>query len=919
MGVFYFLKGEIHMSELKDTLLMPNTGFEMRGNLTIKEPKMIEKWHEMNLYEKMNQNREGCEEYLLHDGPPYANGDIHCGHMLNRLLKDFTVRYKNMKGYKTPFVFGWDTHGLPIEVRVTKSGVNRKAMSVADFRDHCKNYAYEQVARQKGQIKRLGCLGDYDHPYLTLMPEYEARQIDVFAAMALRGIIYKGLKPVYWSPSSESALAEAEVEYQDVTARTLYIAFDVLDGKDKLPEGSKVIIWTTTPWTIPHNKAIALNPKFEYGLYETEKGTFLFCSSLLEKVKETLELKEAKLLKTFHGQDLENLTVKHPLYERSSLIINASYVTAEDGTGCVHIAPDFGTDDFNACLKYNIRPTCPIDEKGVVHMEENDPINGLFYADSDAVVIDLLTKNGHLLKEIDIVHSYPHDWRTHKPVIFRATPQWFCSIEPIRKELLEAVHQIKWEPAWGEEKMVNMIKDRADWCISRQRSWGVPLPIIYNEDDSPIIEKEVFDHIREIIAKEGSNGWFNHDVKELLPEGYKNEKSPNGNFRKETDIMDVWFDSGSSWNGVLNERGLSYPSDLYLEGNDQYRGWFNASLILSVAYSGKAPFKTCLTHGWVMDENWQKMSKSAGNGIDPSKVANTSGADLLRLWASSVNFEADVAISESIIKTIADQYRKIRNTFKFMLGNLQDGADKPYIPGDKPTLWPVDNWILAQFEDVKNSVLAAYESFSFSKVQMLLTNFMVDLSSFYLDMTKDIMYCEKASSPRRKAVQYVLYKLTKELCLLFNPILSFTMDEVYSYLPGEKKASPQLEDMPSETHEYGKEDKEMYAKFKDLRTIALKALENKRNEGLIGSSLEAELEIVTSDKALYETLSKLEKDELARYFGVSEAEMELGNADSVTVEKDEHEVCERCRIAKIDVKERDNGHHLCDRCAKAIE
>jgi isoleucyl-tRNA synthetase len=383
--------------------------------------------------------------------------------------------------------------------------------------------------------------------------------------------------------------------------------------------------------------------------------------------------------------------------------------------------------------------------------------------------------------------------------------------------------------------------------------------------------------------------------------------------------MDVWFDSGSSWNGVLNERGLSYPSDLYLEGNDQYRGWFNASLILSVAYSGKAPFKTCLTHGWVMDENWQKMSKSAGNGIDPSKVANTSGADLLRLWASSVNFEADVAISESIIKTIADQYRKIRNTFKFMLGNLQDGADKPYIPGEKPALWPVDNWVLAQFEEVKNGVLAAYESFSFSKVQMLLTNFMVELSSFYLDMTKDIMYCEKASSPRRKAVQYVLYKLTKELCLLFNPILSFTMDEVYSYLPGEKKASPQLEDMPSETHEYGEEDKAMYAKFKDYRALVLKALENKRNEGLIGSSLEAELSLKVADAGLYEVLSKLEKDELARYFGASETEIEKAEENSVIVSKDEHEVCERCRTAKIDVKERGDGHHLCDRCAKAIE
>ena len=837
------------MSELKDTLQMPKTGFEMRGNLTIKEPKMIERWHEEDLYALMNKNREGCEEYLLHDGPPYANGDIHCGHMLNRLLKDFTVRYKNMCGYKTPFVFGWDTHGLPIEVKVTKSGVNRKAMSVAAFRNLCKEYAKEQVAKQKAQIKRLGCLGDYENPYLTLLPEYEARQIDVFAKMALRGIIYKGLKPVYWSPSSESALAEAEVEYQDVEARTLYIAFDVENGGDKLPAGSKVIIWTTTPWTIPHNKAIALNPKFEYGLYETEKGTFLFCKSLKEKVEETLGFEKCELVKSFRGQELENLTVKHPLYNRTSLIINATYVTDGDGTGCVHIAPDFGTDDFNACLKYNIRPTCPIDEKGVVHAEENDPINNLFYADSDAVVINLLKENGHLLKEIDIVHSYPHDWRTHKPVIFRATPQWFCSIEPIRKELLEAVHKIKWEPTWGEEKMVNMIKDRADWCISRQRAWGVPIPIIYNEDDSPIVDEVVFNHIREIIKAEGSNAWFEKEAKDLLPVGYTNEKSPNGNFRKETDIMDVWFDSGSSWNGVLNERGLSYPSDVYLEGNDQYRGWFNASLILSVACSGHTPFKKCVTHGWVMDENWNKMSKSAGNGIDPSKVANQFGADILRLWASGVDYVADVRISESIITTISDQYRKVRNTFKFMLGNLQDGEGVPYVyPSTKPELWPVDEWILAEYEEVKNTVLKAYEDFSYSKASATLTSFMVELSSFYLNIAKDILYCDEKDSKRRKAVQYVIYTMTKGLCLMWNPILSFTMDEVYSFIPGVTKASPQLDDMPKATSEYGEEYKSTFASFSKIRDIVLKALEDKRNEGVIGSSTEASVEAIYDDE-----------------------------------------------------------------------
>jgi len=907
------------MSELKETLLMPKSNFEMRANLTSKEPLLIKRWQETNLYQKMNDNRKGCEEYLLHDGPPYANGDIHCGHMLNRLLKDFTIRYKNMAGYRTPFVFGWDTHGLPIEVRVTKSGVNRKAMPVSDFRNLCKEYALTQVAHQKEQIKRLGCLGDYEGLYMTLLPEYEARQIDVFAKMALEGIIYKGLKPVYWSPSSESALAEAEVEYRDVVAKTMYVAFDVDDGKGLLPSDAKILIWTTTPWTIPHNKAIALNPRFEYGLYDTEKGKFLFATSLKEALIEKLAFKKCELLRSFHGQDLEYVTVYHPLYNHDSLVILANYVTNEDGTGCVHIAPDFGGDDFNASLKYGIKPTSPIDERGIIHMEKDDPIDGLFYEDSDDVVIDLLRKNGHLLRQIDIVHAYPHDWRTHKPVIFRATPQWFCSIEPIRERLLEAVHQIKWEPSWGEEKMVNMIKDRSDWCISRQRAWGVPLPIIYNEDDSPIIEKEVFEHIRTIIAKEGSNAWFTRSAKELLPDGYQNAKSPNGLFRKETDIMDVWFDSGSSWNGVLRERGLKYPADLYLEGNDQYRGWFNASLILSVAYNDVAPFKCCLTHGWVMDENWNKMSKSAGNGIDPSKVANEYGADLLRLWAATVNFVADVRISESIIKTCSDQYRKIRNTFKFMLGNLQDSEGKEYLsPNEEPELWLVDKWVLSRYENVKNEALKQYDKFSFSSVVMTLTNFMVEISNFYLDINKDVLYCDKASSKRRKAVQYVLYTLAKGMCLLYNPILSFTMDEVYRYLPGIKKESPQLEDMPRESHIYSADLLDEYKRFLSFRDDVLKALEIKRAEGLIGAGNEAYFTASWDDEELVKALNRLEEEEKARLFGVSKATIIFNKERKISVTKATGEVCERCRNAKDKLESDENGHHLCHRCLEAI-
>lgn len=906
------------MSELKETLLMPKTGFEMRGNLTMKEPKMLQKWDDEKLYEKMNENRAGCEEFLLHDGPPYANGDIHCGHMLNRMLKDFTIRYKNMEGYMTPFVFGWDTHGLPIEIKVTKSGIDRKAMAVADFRNLCQAYALQQVENQKQQIHRLGCLGDYDHPYLTLLPEYEARQIDIFAAMALQGIIYKGVKPVYWSPSSESALAEAEVEYKDVVAKTIYVAFDFVDGKGVVPNDSKILIWTTTPWTIPADLAITLNPGFAYGLFKTDKGNFVFLASLADKLKTELGFAQCDLIKSFKGQELEFAKVKHPLYDRMSTVIMANFVTEDSGTGCVHTAPDHGVDDFNACAKYGIKPFCPVDEKGYMHLGKGDPCDGLFYNDANDVVIKELTDNGHLLKEVDVTHSYPHDWRTHEPVIFRATPQWFCSIEPIRQKLLDEIHQIKWEPAWGEQKMVNMIKDRSDWCISRQRAWGVPLPIIYNEDNSPIIDAAVFKHIRGIIANEGSNGWFVHTAKELLPDGYTNPKSPTGAFRKETDIMDVWFDSGSSWNGVLRERGLKYPADLYLEGADQYRGWFNASLILSTAYEGVAPFKECVTHGWVMDENWQKMSKSAGNGIDPTKVANQYGGDLLRLWASTVNFEADVRISESIIASVSDQYRKIRNTFRFMLGNLQDGDDKPYVvPAEKPRLWEVDQWVLSELESVKNAVLQDYDNFAFASVSMELTNFLVELSGFYLDITKDVLYCDEAKSKRRKAIQYVLYKLTYELCLLYNPILSFTMDEVYSYIPGVKEISPQLEDMPHSTNEFGSDTKKMFASFRKLRDVALKALEDKRTAGVIGSSNEASLDLTFDDPGLVHALVTEDSDELARLFGVSKVTIAVGKP-AANVTKAVGTVCDRCRNIKDDVQAVEGGPHLCERCQRAL-
>ena len=903
-------------TSFKDTLLMPKTEFPMRAGLAQKEPVLVQKWKDSNLYEKMKANRINAPVFMLHDGPPYANGDIHCGHALNRCLKDFIIRYKNMAGFNTPFIFGWDTHGLPIEVKVTKSGVNRKTTPVVEFRNKCDEYAHTQVARQKEQIRRLGVMGDYDHPYLTLLPEYEARQIEVFAKMALKGLIFKGLKPVYWSPSSESALAEAEVEYHDVTAKTMYVKFPVKDGKGLIPDDSYLVIWTTTPWTIPTNQAVAVNPLYEYGLYKTNIGNLVLLKELQAKLKEEWALTEMELLKTFKGQDMEYISYTHPLYpSRQGIVIEAAYVDASAGTGAVHIAPDHGVDDFNAAAKYGIKPYGPIDDKGCFVTGEGDPFNGMFYDDTNDLVIKMLEEKGLLIKEVDIVHSYPHDWRTKKPIIFRTTPQWFCSISPIRQQLLDEIHKITWVPAWGENKMVNMIKDRADWCISRQRAWGVPLPIIYCEDGTAIMEKEVFDHIQALVKEFGSNVWFEREAKDLLPEGYTNAHSPNGLFTKEKDIMDVWFDSGSSWNGTLVERGLKYPADVYLEGNDQYRGWFNSSMIVSMAVNGVAPFKTCITHGFVMDENWQKMSKSSGNGIDPNKIAEQYGADILRLWAASVDYQADARLSERIIGTAVDNYRKIRNTFKFMLGNLHGYSMET--PKQIPAL---GKFVLAALEEAKNKCLSSYENYDFPGVINTVTSFMTgELSSFYLDVCKDVLYCDEASSSRRLAAQYVIYTCAKTFSLLLNPILPFTMEEVYSYLPGEKKESIQLEDMVKESHDYDASLLANYASYKALRSVVLKALEDARAAGKIGSSSEAEVDVLVKDEALFNLLSKEGNDEVSKGFIVSKVILRKGEEDACTVKVATGPLCPRCRnhvdhVVSIDGYE----EKVCERCAKAL-
>ncbi len=907
--------------EVKETLLMPKTGFEMRGNLNLKEPKVLAKWDEQKIYSKVNQNKD--LEFMLHDGPPYANGAMHCGHMLNRLLKDFVIRYKNMSGYKTDFIFGWDTHGLPIENMVTKSGVNRKTTPLVEFREKCYEYALTQVERQKADIKRLGCLGDYDHPYLTLLKEFEADEIHCFAEMALKGLIYKGLKPVYWSPSSESALAEAEIEYQDVKAYTIFVSFDCKDGKGIVPNDAKFVIWTTTPWTLPANLAICAHPNFEYGLFETNIGKLVFLVELKDQLVEKLGLTSCELVKTFKGSELEGIECNHPFYDRESVLILGDYVTSDSGTGLVHIAPGHGMDDYLVCLKYNIKPYCPVDEHGKLTSDCGERLAGLFYEDANTEVLKILEENGHLLKEEDIVHSYPHDWRTHKPVIFRATKQWFCSIEPIREDLIKEIHNVKWQPAWGETRMVNMIKDRADWCISRQRAWGVPLPIIYCEDETPILEKEVFDHIEEIIRKEGSNAWYTKDVKELLPEGYTNSHSPNGIFTKEKDIMDVWFDSGSSWNGVLKERGEKYPADLYLEGSDQYRGWFNSSLILSVGVNGVSPYKECVSHGFVMDDKWEKMSKSKGNGIDPLKIINVYGADTLRLWAALVDYQQDVRISEGIVKTISEQYRKIRNTFKFLLGNIST-----FNKGEKIEITEkIDLFILARLEEMKNEYLDSFDKYNFlNGMNKLMAFISSDLSSFYLDIAKDVLYCEDKESLRRKQIVKVLNEVLKTLMILLNPVLPFTMDEVNSFYDFKEFDNVMLYPMVKRSNNFDKKLLEEYSKIKSLRDDCLKQIEVARNAQIIKSSQEAKLELNVFENTTKEILNSFSKEELARLFIVSEVTFnnELnenkGQVCFAKVLHHEGKKCTRC-WNYFDVKDitEVDGECLCPRCLKILK
>ncbi len=914
------------MADYSKTLNLPKTAFPMRGNLPNKEPLMQKRWEEMDLYKQILNKRAGQPTFILHDGPPFANGDIHLGHALNKILKDFIVRFKSLKGFAAPYVPGWDTHGLPIEhAIVTKKKVDRRKIGPVEFREKCKEYALSFVKKQKEQFKRLGINGDWDNPYITLVPEYEAEQIRVFGRMVQKGHIYRGLKTVYWSPTTETALAEAEIEYQDKRSPSIYVAFPVKDGNGLLPtENTAVVIWTTTPWTLPANLAIALNKEFEYSLVQAGGRQLVLASKLVDEVMKTCEIAEYQVVQTWKGEELEGVICQHPFYDRESPLIFGDHVTLDAGTGCVHTAPGHGEDDFRIGQQYGLGVLCPVDEKGRM-TKEAPGFEGLFYEDANKKVVEKLDEVGKLLKLTFIKHQYPHDWRSKKPIIFRATEQWFASIDGFRQEMLDEIKQVRWVPKWGEVRLHNMIADRGDWCISRQRIWGVPLPIFYCEScNEPHINEDTIEHIAKLFEREGSTSWYAKEISELMPEGQTCAHCGGSAFRKETDTMDVWFDSGSSHAAVLTKRPeLKWPADMYLEGSDQYRGWFNSSLSTAVATRGKAPYKQVLSHGFTLDGEGRKMSKSLGNTIEPKKVINQFGADILRLWVASVDYQADMRISDGILKQIAEVYRKWRNTFRFLLGNLADfnpATDRVAYQ----ELTELDRYTLTKLHRLIKRVSKSYDEYEFHQVYHSIHNFCtVFLSQFYLDVLKDRLYVEEKTAPIRRSAQTVLYELLVTLVQLVSPLIPHTADEVWQYISGVEEASVHLSLFPEAKEEwFDSALEEKWDAFLEVRDVVLKSLEEARASKLIGNSLGASVTITPNEK----TANLLQQmDYLDQLFIVSQVEVLSPSSDVteeqkalVEVKPAEGEKCQRCWIISTTVGTDEQHPDLCERCRSVI-
>lgn len=916
--------------KLKETLNLGQTAFPMRAGLPNKEPQWQEAWDQADIYKKRQALNEGKPAFHLHDGPPYANGNIHVGHALNKISKDIIVRSKSMSGFRAPYVPGWDTHGLPIEQVLAKKGVKRKEMDLAEYLEMCRDYALSQVDKQRDDFKRLGVSADWENPYITLTPDYEADQVRVFGAMADKGYIYRGAKPVYWSWSSESALAEAEIEYHDIDSTSLYYANKVKDGKGILDTDTYIVVWTTTPFTVTASRGLTVGPDMEYVVVVPvgSERKYLLAEVLVDSLAAKFGWENFEIVTHHTGKELNHIVTEHPWdTEVEELVILGDHVTTDSGTGIVHTAPGFGEDDYNVGIANGLDVVVTVDSRGLMMENAGPDFEGQFY---DKVTPLVKEKLGDLLLASEVInHSYPFDWRTKKPIIWRAVPQWFASVSKFRQEILDEIEKTNFQPEWGKKRLYNMIRDRGDWVISRQRAWGVPLPIFYAEDGTAIMTKEVTDHVADLFAEYGSIVWWQRDAKDLLPAGYTHPGSPNGLFEKETDIMDVWFDSGSSWNGVMNAReNLSYPADLYLEGSDQYRGWFNSSLITSVAVNGHAPYKAVLSQGFVLDGKGEKMSKSLGNTILPSDVEKQFGAEILRLWVTSVDSSNDVRISMDILKQTSETYRKIRNTLRFLIANTSDFNPKQDAVAYE-NLGAVDRYMTIKFNQVVDTINKAYAAYDFMAIYKAVVNFVtVDLSAFYLDFAKDVVYIEAANSPERRRMQTVFYDILVKLTKILTPILPHTAEEIWSYLEHEEEEFVQLAEMPvAQTFSGQEEILEEWSAFMTLRTQAQKALEEARNAKVIGKSLEAHLTIYASQEV--KTLLTALNSDIALLMIVSQltiADEADKPADSVsfegvafTVEHAEGEVCERSRRIDPTTKMRSYGVAVCDASAAIIE
>ena len=863
------------------TLNLPKTDFPMRAGLPKREPEMLKTWEEMDLYNELLKKNEGKPRFNLHDGPPFSNGDIHMGHALNKSIKDFITRSYAMRGYYTPYIPGWDNHGMPIESAIIKEQkLNHKAMSVADFRDACHNYAEKYIQRQMTGFKRLGVIGDWEHPYRTMDKGFEADEVRIFGRMYKNGHIYKGLKPVYWCAKDETALAEAEIEYHDDPCTTVYVKFPMKDDLGKLShlDQSKLffVIWTTTIWTLPGNLAIALHPDEAYSVVKAPNGEmYIMAEALTEKVMGIGGFTDYEIVETHAGSFYENMLAQHPFLDKSSRLLLADYVTMDSGTGCVHTAPGFGADDYITCMRYGMDMVVPVDDQGR-HTDYAGKYAGLKTDESNPIILNDMKESGMLFASEDIIHSYPHCWRCKSPIIFRATPQWFCSVDSFKDEAIQACENVRWLPAWGKERMGAMIRERADWCISRQRRWGLPIPVFYCEDcKKPVCTDESIESVASIFEEKGSNAWFEMDASALLPQGFKCPHCGGTHFFKETDTLDGWFDSGSTHYAAMQRDQGFWPADMYMEGGDQYRGWFQSSLLVAVGALGKgAPYKECLTHGWTVDGEGKAMHKSLGNGIDPADIINEFGADMIRLWAGSADYHVDVRCSKEIFKQLSQNYLKFRNTARYCLGNL-DGFDANNLVKPEEML-ALDRWAMTKLNELINKVEDAYKGYEFHIVSHAINDFcVVELSSFYLDIIKDRLYCEERNSLKRRSAQTALYLILDSMTKMFAPILAFTCDEIWKAMPhreGDDERNVLLNCMnkPFEDYALSAQDLVKWDKLITLRDEVNGVLEAARASKRIGKPLEAAVTLRPGDSETRELVDAVSDMNLSELFIVSQ-------------------------------------------------